>query len=100
MEALSMQKTREKRKRKNKQQETPTSDQKPNKGKEKDHLKKTSLGPLRQGQWVTSETKPWSNKERKPPNQTRKITKSYPAHMQAPPEPMQLPLDECMQDTT
>jgi hypothetical protein len=30
----------------------------------------------------------------------RKATKSSPAHMQALPEPMQLPLDECMQDTT
>jgi hypothetical protein len=38
--------TPEKRKRK----ETPTSDRKPNKGKERDHLKKTSLRPLRQVQ--------------------------------------------------
>jgi hypothetical protein len=39
--------------------ETPTSDRKPKKGKEQDHLKETSLGPLRQGQRLdTSETKP------------------------------------------
>jgi hypothetical protein len=37
---------------------TPTSDRKPKKGKEKEHLKKTSLEPLRQGQRLdTSETK-------------------------------------------
>jgi hypothetical protein len=74
---------------------TPTSDRKPKKGKEKDHLKKTSLGPLRQGQRLdTSETELCSSKERKPPNQ-----RAPPTHMQAPPEPMQLPLDECMQTT-
>jgi hypothetical protein len=42
--------TREKKKKRNEQKETPTSDRKPNKGKEKDHLKKTSFRPLRQGQ--------------------------------------------------
>jgi hypothetical protein len=53
------------------------------KGKEQDHLKKTSLGPLRQGQWLdTSETKPCSSKEHKPPKHTR----APPAHMQAPPK--------------
>jgi hypothetical protein len=40
---------REKKKKRNERKETPTSDRKPNKGKEQDHLKKTSLGPLRQG---------------------------------------------------
>jgi hypothetical protein len=50
--------TREKKKKRNEQKETPTSDRKPNKGKEQDHLKKTNLGPLRQGKWLdTSETK-------------------------------------------
>jgi hypothetical protein len=40
---------------------------------------KTSLGPLRQGQRLdTSETKPCSNKERKPPNQRSNTTKSSP----------------------
>jgi hypothetical protein len=53
------------------------------KGKEQDHLKKTCLGPLRQGQRLdTSETKPCSSKEHKPPKHTR----APPAHMQAPPE--------------
>jgi hypothetical protein len=32
-------------------------------------------------------------------NTARKTTKSSPAHMQAPPEPMHLPLEECMQTT-
>jgi hypothetical protein len=42
-------KTREKKKKKKKLiKRTPTSDGKPKKGKEQDHLKKTSLGPLRQ----------------------------------------------------
>jgi hypothetical protein len=42
------------------------------KGKEQDHLKKTNLGPLRQGQRLdTSETKPCSSKEHKPPKHTR-----------------------------
>jgi hypothetical protein len=40
--------TREKRKRKEtNKKETPTSDRKTSKGKEQDHSKKTSLGPLR-----------------------------------------------------
>jgi hypothetical protein len=53
------------------------------KGKEQDHLKKTNLGPLRQGQRLdTSETKPCSSKEHKPPKQTI----APPAHMQTPHE--------------
>jgi hypothetical protein len=73
---------KEKRKR-NDQKKTPTSDQKPKKGKEQDHLKKTSLEPLRQGQRLdTSETEPCSSQEHKPPKQTRAPL----AHMQTPPE--------------
>jgi hypothetical protein len=46
-------------------------------------LKKTSLRPLRQGQRLdTSETKPCSSKEHKPPKHTR----APPAHMHAPHE--------------
>jgi hypothetical protein len=42
-------------------------------------LKKTSLGSLRQGQWLnTSETKLCSSKECKPRNQSSKTTKSSP----------------------
>jgi hypothetical protein len=68
---------REKKKKRNEQKETPTSDPKPNKGKEKDHLKKTSLGPLRQGQRLdTYETKQCSSKEHKPPIQSSRTTKS------------------------
>jgi hypothetical protein len=61
---------REKKKETTKK-ELPTIDRKPKKDKEKDHLKKTSLGPLGQGQRLdTSETKLFSSKERKPPNQS------------------------------
>jgi hypothetical protein len=74
---------REKEKEKKQIKETPASDRKPKKGKEQDHLKKTSLRPLRQRQRLdTSETKPCSRKEHKPPKHTR----APPAHMQTPPE--------------
>jgi hypothetical protein len=88
-----------KKKKRNEQKKTPTSDRKPNKGKEQDHLKKTSLGPLRQGKRLdTSERKLCSSKERKPPNQSKKNHKELPLHAcKLPPKPMQLPLDECMQ---
>jgi hypothetical protein len=78
--------TREKRKKKrNKQKETPTSDRMPNKGKEQDHLKKTSLGPLRQGQRDTSETKQSLSNERKPPKQSSKNHKELPCtHASSP----------------
>jgi hypothetical protein len=91
--------TREKKKKRDEQKETPTSDRKPNKGKEQDHLTKTSLGPLRQGQRLyTSETKQ-SSKQRAQTTKTKleQPPRAPPAHMQAPPEPMHLPLDECMQ---
>jgi hypothetical protein len=91
---------REKKRKRNELKETPTSDRKTKKGREKDHLKKTSLGPLRQGQRLdTSVTKLCSSKERKPPTKVWKPQRAPPAQMQAPPEPMQLPLDECMQTT-
>jgi hypothetical protein len=55
------------------------------KGKEQDHLKKTGLEPFRQGQRIdTSETKPCSSKEHKPPKHTR-----------APPAICNLPLSKC-----
>jgi hypothetical protein len=74
---------REKEKEKIKQKETPTSDRKPKKDNEQDHLKETSLGPLRQDQRLdTSETKLCSSKEHKPPKHTRLPS----AHMHAPPE--------------
>jgi hypothetical protein len=81
---------REKKKKRNEQKETLTSDRKPNKGKEQDHLKKTSLGSLRQGQRLdTSETKQSSSKERKPPNQSLKNHKELPLHT------CKLPLNQC-----
>jgi hypothetical protein len=65
-------------------------------------LKKTSLRPLRQGQRLdTSETK--TKLKQRAQTTERKLEqpqRAPPAHMQAPPEPMHLPLDECMQDTT
>jgi hypothetical protein len=83
--------TREKRKRKEtNKKKTPTSDRKPNKDKEKDHLKKTSLGPLRQGQRLdTSETRLCWSKERKPSNQSSKNHKELPLHT------CKLPLNQC-----
>jgi hypothetical protein len=74
---------REKEKEKKRIKRNPNKRSNAEKGKEQDHLKKTSLGPLRQGQRLdTSETKPCSSKEHKPPKQTRTPS----AHMQAPPE--------------
>jgi hypothetical protein len=81
---------REKKKKRNEQKETPTSDRKPDKGKEQDHLKKTSLGPLRKGQRLdTSETKQSSSKERKPPNQSSNNHKELFLHT------CKLPLNQC-----
>jgi hypothetical protein len=77
---------KEKEKEKKRIKETPTSDRKPKKGKEQDHLKKTSRGPLRQGQRLdTSETKLCSRKERKPPNQSSKNHKELPLNQYNPP---------------
>jgi hypothetical protein len=90
---------REKKRKRNKQKETSTSDRKPNKGKEQDHLKKTSLGPLRQGQRLdTSETKTMLKQRAQTTKpKLEKPQRAPPAHMQASPEAMKLPLDEYMQ---
>jgi hypothetical protein len=81
---------RGKKKKRNEQKETPTSERKPNKGKEQDHLKKRSLEPLRQGQQLdTSETKQSSSKECKPPNQSSNNHKELPLHT------CKLPLNQC-----
>jgi hypothetical protein len=92
--------TREKRKRKetNKKKLQQVIESQ-TKAKEQDHLKKTSLGPLRQGQRLdTSETKT-KLKQRAQTTEPKleQPQRAPPAHMQAPPEPMHLPLDECMQ---
>jgi hypothetical protein len=72
---------REKKKKRNEQKEAPTSDRKPNKRKEQDHLKMANLGPLRQGQRLdTSKTKKSSSKERKSPNQSSRKHKELPLH--------------------
>jgi hypothetical protein len=49
-------------------------------------LKKTSIGPLRQGQWLdTSEIELCSSKDHKPPIQSSKTTKSSPCtHARSP----------------
>jgi hypothetical protein len=53
-------------------------------------LKKTGLGPLRQGQRLdTSETNQSSSKERKPPKQ------SLNNHKELPPHTCKLPLNQC-----
>jgi hypothetical protein len=74
---------REKEKGKKQIKRNSNKRSKAEKGKERDHLKKTSLGPLRQEQRLdTSETKPCSSKEHKPP----KHTQAPPAHMKTPPK--------------
>jgi hypothetical protein len=86
--------TREKKKKKKKKRTNKKKLQQAiesqTKAKNKDHLKKTSLGPLRQGQWLdTSETKLCLSKERKPPTKARKPQRAPAAHMQAPAAHMQ-----------
>jgi hypothetical protein len=64
-------------------------------------LKKTSLGPLRQGQRLdTSETQQSSSKECKPPKQSWKNHKELPLHTcKLPLNQRNSPLDECMLTT-
>jgi hypothetical protein len=66
---------------------------KPKKGKKKDHLKNTSLGPLGKG---NSSTHPRQNYA---PAKSETTKQKLEKHMQAPPKPIQLPLDYCMQNT-
>jgi hypothetical protein len=77
---------REKKKKRNEQKETPTSDRKPNKGKEQDHLKKAVSDPLGKG---NDSTHPRQNKaQAKSANhqtKARKTTKSSPCtHASSP----------------
>jgi hypothetical protein len=66
---------KEKRKTEKKQKENSNKRSKAEKGKERDHLKKTSLGPLKQGQQLdTSETKTMLKQRA----QTTKAHKSSP----------------------
>jgi hypothetical protein len=77
MSALTSPTYSNKREKKKKRKEL----KKPNKGKEQNHLKKTSHGPLRQGQRLdTSETKQRSSKKHKPPNQSSTDHKELPLH--------------------
>jgi hypothetical protein len=58
-------------------------------------LKKTSLGPLKQGQQLdTSETKQSSSKEGKPPKQSSNNHKELPLHT------CKLPLNQCISPWT
>jgi hypothetical protein len=71
------------------------------KGEEKDHLKKTSLGPLRQGQQLdTTETKTSSSNKQTPTKQISKPQRTALTHMQDPPKPMQPLLNECIQTSS
>jgi hypothetical protein len=55
--------------------------EKPNKGKEQDHLKRTSLGPLRQGQRLdTSETKTKLKQKARTTEPKLKHHKELPLH--------------------
>jgi hypothetical protein len=57
-------------------------------------LKKTRLGPLRQGNGSTHPRQNYAQaKSTNHQSKARKLQRAPPAHMQAPPEPMQLPLD-------
>jgi hypothetical protein len=70
---------REKENEKKKKQKLQQAIESRKEGKEQDHLKKTSLGPLRQGQRLdTIETKVSSHKEQRPLKQSSKTTKSSP----------------------
>jgi hypothetical protein len=76
---------REKKKKRNGRKETSTSDRKPKKGKEHDHMKKTSLGSLRQGQRLdTSETNYAQAKSANHQTKAQNPQRAPPAHMQAP----------------
>jgi hypothetical protein len=94
--------TTEKRKQKKRTKKLQQAIKNQTQGKEQDHLKKTNLYPFRQGQRLdTTETRT-KIKQRAKDHQTKleKPRRAPPAHMQAPPEPMQLPLDKCMQTTS
>jgi hypothetical protein len=76
-------------KRKEMNREIRTSDQKPNKGKEQDHLKEENLDPLRQGQRLdTTEIKQAHHKGANTTKAKLKTHKSPPAHMHTPPQPV------------
>jgi hypothetical protein len=61
-------------------------------------LKRTSLGPLRQGQQLdTSETKHAQAKSANHRNRARTPQRPPPAHMQAPPEPKHTPPEQMQQ---
>jgi hypothetical protein len=85
-----------KRKETNKKKNS-TSDRKPKKGEEKDHLKKTSLGPLRQGQRLdTSETKTMLKQRAQTTEPKLEHRKELPLHIcKLPLSKSILPLNQC-----
>jgi hypothetical protein len=85
--------TREKRKRKQmNKKKLQQAIESQTKGKEQDHLKKTSLGPLRQGQQLdTSETKTKLKQRAQTTKPKLKHHKELPLHT------CKLPLNESMQ---
>jgi hypothetical protein len=71
-------------KRKETNKETQTSDRKPTKGKEQDHLKRKISVPLGKGYGLT-QTKSTSRKDHKLPKQNSKTTKNSPCtHASSP----------------
>jgi hypothetical protein len=93
--------TREKRKRKetNKKKLQQVIESQ-SKAKSKITLRRQVSDPLGKGNGSThprqSKAQAKSTNHR---NKARKPQRAPPAHMQAPPEPMHLPLDKCMQTT-
>jgi hypothetical protein len=79
--------TKEKRKKKKQTKKLQQATESQTQGKEQDLLKKTSLGPLRQGQRLdTTKTKNQAQeKSKRPPNQSSKTTTDLPyTHASSP----------------
>jgi hypothetical protein len=93
--------TREKRKRKEtNKKKLQQAIERQTKAKSKITWRSQVSNPLGMGNSSTHPTQKQAQaKSANHQTKTRKATKSSPAHMQAPPETMQLPLDECMQTT-
>jgi hypothetical protein len=94
--------TREKRKRKEtNKKKLQQAIESQRKAKSKITWRRTNLGPLRQGQRLdTSETKPCSSKEHKPPNQSSNNTKSSPCtYASSPWAKAHFPLKQCSNAT-
>jgi hypothetical protein len=82
--------------------ETPTSDRKPKKGKKQDHLKKTSLGPLRRKGNGSTHLRQNLARAKSANHQSKVRTpqRAPPAHMQAFPKPKHTPPEPMQQCST